>query len=714
MPSVRRAPAAAATYRLQLRPEFGFADAAAAVPYLSDLGVTHLYLSPIFEAAHGSTHGYDVVDPTRLRDELGGTAGFDALVAAAHAADLCVVLDVVPNHMAATEENRWWRDVMAAGEAAPSAGVFDVDWVAGDGAVRRGPPRDQINYRRFFEIDDLAAVRQEDPQVFDATHSLVRALAARPGVDGLRVDHVDGLRDPTAYLQRLADAAPNAWLAVEKILEPGEQLRAEWPVVGTTGYEFASQVLGLFLDPAAAPVFADIYVRLTGDERAWPDAVAAGKRYALGAGLVTDVRRVARAFGDAALETVITELAVAWPVYRTYTTPGHASAEDLEIVRTTCDRVRAARPDLADSVARVERALRREGNDASADEGADRFQLLTGPAMAKGVEDRAFYDFTRFVALNEVGGDPDRFGTSVEEWHAACEATAEQWPATMLTTATHDTKRGEDVRTRLAVISERADWWGEHAAQWMGRHDSIDGPTAYLLLQTLVGAWPLSEERLSAYMQKATREAGAHTSWAAPDDAYESAVAAEVRAALGETDAIAAMVAPLVEPGRVNSLAQTLLRLTAPGTPDTYQGTEGWDLSLVDPDNRRPVHYDVRSQMLHAARAATAEELLARADEAWAKVDVIATALSVRRSHPHAFTGDYQALECESDALVAFAREDAVVTVVPRLVASTRPQGKVELPNGEWVNQFTGDTINGGQVDAGELLARFPVALLTR
>jgi (1->4)-alpha-D-glucan 1-alpha-D-glucosylmutase len=397
--------------------------------------------------------------------------------------------------------------------------------------------------------------------------------------------------------------------------------------------------------------------------------VVAGKRAALAGGLSTDVARVARTFGGEMTEAAVAEMAAQWPVYRTY--------------------------------------LR--GLDS-----VERFQLLTGPAMAKGVEDRAFYDFTRFVALNDVGVDPDHFGLSVEQWHTVCLETAERWPATMLATSTHDTKRGEDVRARLAVLTERTDWWAEQATKWMTQHDGIDGPTAYLLLQTLVGAWPLDEERLGAYMEKAVREAGAHTSWASPDDAYERAVRDEVRAALTDSATIEAMVEPLLEPGRVNALAQAILRLTAPGTPDTYQGTEVWDLSLVDPDNRRAVDYKQRGRMLDAVRAAQPEEWLRNAGASWPKVAVLSTCLAARRELPDAFAGDYQPLDADSDAVVAFARGGEAITVVPTMSGSRRPCGDVALPPGQWVNRFTGETFGRGRADVSEMLARFPVALLTK
>ncbi|HVV37809.1 MAG TPA: malto-oligosyltrehalose synthase [Acidimicrobiales bacterium] len=642
---------AASTYRLQLTPSFGFAAAASVVPYLAALGITDVYLSPIFEARPGSTHGYDVVDPTRVRAELGGDDGFAHLRDTVDAAGLRLLVDIVPNHMAAADANRWWRDPAYAY-------VFDRD-------------RETGRYRRFFDYDELAAVRQEEPRVFQLTHRRIAELA----VEGMRVDHVDGLRDPRGYLERLRAMAPERYVVVEKILEGDEALPRTWPVAGTTGYEFASRVLGLFVDPAALPALDALYVDLTGDRRTWSDAVRAGKAHALDAGLRQDVARVARAFGDASLADVIRALAIEWPVYRTYTRRGDVSPADVAVIEATCARVRTLMPDRVDAIDRVERALLRVGGG---DEGADRFQMLTGPAMAKGVEDRAFYDYTRFVALNEVGGNPDAFGVSVAEWHAACARAAELHPAGMLTTATHDTKRGEDVRARLAAITARPGWWADHAAKWMVSHDGIDGPTAYLLLQTVVGAWPINEERLAAYMRKAVREAGTHTSWGEPDDAYERAVDAAARAAASDA-ALPELVESLAPAGNVNALAQTLLRLTAPGVPDTYQGTEFWDLSLVDPDNRRPVDFDLR-----------ARTLASRGGDGWAKMAVIAAALEARRAFPQAFAGAYRPIESD-EGVVAFARGDDVVVVVP--VRPGADVARVALPAGGWTNRLEGSPV---------------------
>ena len=638
-------PRPAASYRLQLRPEFSFGDVVAVAPYLRDLGVTHAYLSPVFEARAGSTHGYDVTDPTRVRDELGGEDGFTAMVDTLHANDLGVIVDIVPNHQAASDQNPRWRDVAERGEASDSATFFDIDWDA---------PGDDLSYRRFFDIDDLAAVRQEDPRVFEETHRRVIDWARDGTIDGIRIDHVDGLRDPTAYLHRMADATGGCWTVVEKILERTERLPRAWPVAGTTGYEFASAALELFVDRAGEGPLTQFYEALTGDHRTWVDVAVAGKFRAMDGGLAPDVARVARLLGGEGWAATVRHAAAHFIVYRSYLPP------------------------LDDAVAR--------------------FQQLTSAVMAKGVEDTAYYEYVRFIALNEVGCDPGRFGGDVADWHARCEETAARWPQTMLATSTHDTKRGEDVRARLAVISEVADWWTDAAARWMKTHGAPDPATAYLLLQTLVGAWPVSEDRAQQYMQKAVREAGVHTTWADVNDAFEAEVRDAVSRAIADPE-LPELVQPLVEPGRRNSLAQTLLRLTAPGVPDTYQGTELWDLSLVDPDNRRPVDYDERRRLLASPPD---------------KMRVLTTALRARRGLVDASYAPLATDGPDGDHVVAFTRGGELTTVVPRLNARGLIDAGVELPSGRWMNAFTGEQVGGGWQRAADVFASFPVALLHR
>ena len=660
MATIGPEPPQAATYRLQLRPGFGFAEVAEVAPYLAALGVTHVYLSPAFAARPGSTHGYDVVDPTRFNDELGGAAAFDAMSGVLDAAGLRVLLDIVPNHMAAHDANPWWRDVVEHRRGSAYAGYFDIDWEASG---------DRLRYRRFFDIDDLVALRQEDDEVFTRTHALVADLVAHSKVHGLRVDHIDGLRDPRKYLERLQGVTAGVWTVVEKILEAGEKLPTDWPVAGTTGYEFGNLVLALLVDGRAEKPLTDLYVELTGDDRDWDDVARSGKLRSMEGGLAPDLQRVARAFGDPEQwSEMVRQAAAHFPVYRTYFAP------------------------VDDAVAR--------------------FQQFTGPVMAKGVEDTAFYEYLRFVALNEVGGRPDRFGATVEEWHAGAAEAATRHPGGLLSTATHDTKRGEDVRARLAVISEMPDAWATAARQWLAAHPAPDPATAYLLLQTAVGAWPIDADRLNEYMRKAVREAGVRTSWAAPDDVYERSLDDAVRDALADAERLEAIVAPLIEPGRSNSLTQTLLRLTAPGVPDTYQGSELWDLSLVDPDNRRPVEFDRRRQLLEELDGMSPEAVLARADEGLPKLLVVRRALALRPM----LAREYEPITAsgpDRDRVIAYCR-GPVAVVAQRFPLSGLPDAHVDLPRRRWHNELTGDDVDGGAASVAALLARFPVALLRR
>ncbi|HEX6677800.1 MAG TPA: malto-oligosyltrehalose synthase [Actinomycetes bacterium] len=722
------------TYRVQLSGGFGFEAARGVVGYLADLGVSHLYVSPILRARAGSPHGYDLVDPTEVAPELGGEAGLRALVATLREHGMGLVVDLVPNHMAASHENPWWVETLRHGPASPYAKVFDVDWEAGGGRVRLpvlAGPLDLLsgevgvegdwvvyhqhrfplapgtsrleeqhyelvdwrraaidgNYRRFFDVNELVGVRQEDPEVFELTHATVLELVAEGLVDGLRVDHVDGLADPAGYLERLAGHGV-PWVVVEKILADGERLPG-WPVAGTTGYEFLAVADGLFVDPAAAATFADRYARLSGRE---PDPAAlalACKREALRGSFGAEVAGVAgRLPGDpAANRAAVAELAARYPVYRTYV--GERASEPDRAVVT------AARAACEPSPA-LDRLVAALLLDRPAPEAVRRFQQLTGAVMAKGVEDTACYRDTRLVARNEVGGELARFGRSLAEFHAANAEREARWPRSLLATSTHDTKRGEDVRARLAVLSELPERWWELAERWTAR---LAGPVepgdALLLWQTMVGAWPLPVERCRAYMEKALREAKLRTSWVEPDAAYERAVAALVERAYGDAELRAELdelLAVVVPAGRAKAAGLALLRLTCPGVPDTYQGTEVEQLTLVDPDNRRPVSFRPDGSL---------------------KYLVTRTALRLRAARPELFAG-YHPLAGPA-SLVAFARgEDRLVVVVTRLGPPAAHQGPVELPGGPWRDLLGGSTHAGGPTAAGELTARLPHALLVR
>jgi (1->4)-alpha-D-glucan 1-alpha-D-glucosylmutase len=745
------------TYRVQLSRAFGFAAATAVVPYLADLGVSHLYTSPILRARSGSTHGYDVVDPTQVAPELGGEAGLVGLVAALRANGMGLVVDLVPNHMTTSNESPWWVETLRLGPDAEVARVFDIDWEVGGGKVRLpvlGGPLDQVadqvrvedgwvvyhehrfplapgtdrleqqhyelmdwhraaadlNYRRFFTVNDLIGVRQEDPVVYEMTHATILRLVAEGLVDGVRVDHIDGLADPAAYLERLAAAVP--FVVVEKILEDGERL-PDWPVAGTTGYEFLAVADGVLVDQAAAGAFAEGYRDLTGDD---PDPAALAltcKRERLEHDFGAEVAGVARHLpGDGqANRAAVAELAAHLPVYRTYVTAasGAVAEADRAVVRAAAG---AAREGLdGASAAALDRLVAALLLERPAPEAVRRFQQLTGPAMAKGVEDTALYRDTRLVARNEVGGNLGRFGRPVAELHRANAEREARWPRSLLATSTHDTKRGEDVRARLAVLSECPDRWWPLADRWTGRLGAgVDPADALLLWQTMAGAWPLERERCHAYMRKAVREAALHTTWTDPDPTYERALAALVDRAYADQPFLAELeelVAELAPAGRIKAAGLALLRLTSPGVPDTYQHTETEQLVLVDPDNRRPAPF-------------TPDDSL--------KFRITRATLRLRRDRPDLFTG-YHPLAAP-DPLVAFTRGNhrLAVVVAPLTGGATGRgltgeggvggggplTGPVDLPSGPWHDLLSDTDHPGGPTPADQLLAKLPHALLVR
>ncbi len=892
------------TYRLQLRPGFGFDRAAEVAPYLARLGVSHLYASPYLQAAPGSTHGYDVVDPTRPNAELGGEEGHRQLCQSLATAGLGQVLDIVPNHMAITgPENAWWWDVLENGPSSIYASYFDVDWDppeaklrntvllpiladhygkvldAGEISIERSggsflvrygdrvmpvaprsldsllgraasatgptsltagvtpameleslaaafgnlPPswatdrasvrarhRDkevlrgrlaalcsghpevaaavdaevarlnadpdcldallerqnyrlaywrtagqELDYRRFFDIDSLVGVRVEDEAVFEDGHSLVLSWLREGVVDGLRVDHIDGLRDPLGYLERLQAASGGRWVVVEKILGPEEELPGRWPVAGTTGYEFATGLTGLFMDPAGEEPFTALWTEVSGRPEPFGEVAHRAKHAVMRSALASDLARLTalfvsvcgsrrryRDYTRAELAGALEEVLACLPVYRTYVgESGPAEPADVAVVASAVEQAAARRPDLdPELLGALRRVLLAEEPFTGTDETELRlrFQQVSGPVMAKGVEDTALYAYCRFPGLNEVGSDPGRWSTSPDAFHAAQARRAERWPASMVTTSTHDTKRSEDVRARLAVLSEMPGRWRRCWEDWASRNrahregGAVDRATEYLLYQTLVGAWPISAERAVAYMAKATREAKIHTSWTDPDPAYDQALERFVRAVLGDGEFCAEVDAfvteHLLEAGWINSLSQALVKLTVPGVPDIYQGCELWDLSLVDPDNRRPVDFGLRQRLLSGLDRMGPEECWGRAGEGLPKLLVTHRALELRRLHPPWFLGgSYRPLPVRpgsSTSLVAFARAEAAITVVPRLVhglggspaavAASLRGTTVVLPGGRWRNVLTGDELGGDEVDAGRLLGRFPVALLAR
>jgi (1->4)-alpha-D-glucan 1-alpha-D-glucosylmutase len=605
----------------------------------------------------------------------------------------------------------------------------------------------ELNYRRFFDINTLIGLRVEEQPVFEATHSLLLRWLDEGNVHGLRVDHPDGLRDPEEYFERLAAAAPDAWILAEKILEPAERLRETWPIDGTTGYDFLNRAMGLFVNPDGEGAMTAFYGRFTGESMDYRDLAYRKKRMILQrtfggelsrlTSLFVEICEQHRQFRDytrVELRDALTETIACFPVYRTYVRPKKLMNAHPDDVRYVCEAISSAsrrRPDIDRRLLKfLSDLLLVQVRGDTEGELVMRFQQLSGPAMAKAIEDTAFYNYNRLVCLNEVGGDPGQFGVSVEEFHRDCLRIQEDWPYTMTATSTHDTKRSEDVRARIALLSSIPDRWADSVQRWAtinGRH-RIDGMpdrnAEYLLYQTMVGAWPIDAQRLTDYMLKAAREAKAHTSWTDPVPAYEDAMKAFVSRILKDPafiEDIETFVKPLVPLGRINSLAMTLLKFTAPGVPDIYQGTELWDLSLVDPDNRRPVDYDRRRRLLGELDSLSPQDILARADEGLPKLWLTRQALHLRRRRPSVFAdGEYQPLEARGDGakhVVAFSRAGQVVTVVPRLVIPLQNDWGdtwLELPPGAWHNELTGERLEQGNISVATLLDRFPVALLDR
>ncbi|RLK61214.1 malto-oligosyltrehalose synthase [Actinokineospora cianjurensis] len=740
------------TYRVQLRPGFGFAEAAVIVDYLADLGVGALYTSPILTPTPGSTHGYDVVDPSQANPELGGETGRRALVERLRGAGLDLVVDIVPNHMAVEvpSTNKWWWDVLSHGPASRYARYFDIESfpvllpvlgsdedvsaLSVDGDVLRyydhtfpiapgtgeGTPAEvhdrqhyrlidwrragqELNYRRFFDVTTLAGVRVEDEEVFDATHGEVLRWVSEGDVQGLRVDHPDGLADPGGYVRRLAERA-RCWIVVEKILEPGEELPSSWPVAGTTGYDALREVCGVFVDQSAEGAFTELADSL-GVPTDYSAVVDESRRLITSQSLAAEVRRIASHVtgvdGELA-RSAVAELMVSFPVYRSYLPEG------VEYLTAALARARSRRPDLGAALDAIDTQMRAGG------ELATRLQQTSGMVVAKGTEDTTFYRYTRFAALNEVGGDPSHFGVSVDEFHAAQAHREATHPLAMTALSTHDTKRSEDVRARMAVLSEIPDEFAEAVRGWTARRGIPEPSLNLLAWQTLLGAWPINPDRLSAYLDKAAKEAKIRTSWTEHDEEFEETVRAWPRAVLGdpgllaEVKAFASRIAPH---GWSNSLGQKLVQLAGPGVPDVYQGTELWDLSLVDPDNRRPVDFADRAELLAKLASGWPPPI----DETGAvKLHLVRTVLRLRRERPSLFTG-YTPLYANGSAarhVVAFERT-GLIAVATRLPATLPGWADtvLDLPAGEWVDQLTGRATDGRLADT---LADYPVALLVR
>jgi (1->4)-alpha-D-glucan 1-alpha-D-glucosylmutase len=902
-----------ATYRLQFNRQFTFHDATVLVPYLADLGVSHIYASPIMEARPGSTHGYDIIDHNRLNPEIGTEADFRALVDALHAHGMGLVLDFVPNHMGVGSDNVWWMDVLEWGQASPFAEYFDINWdplrpdlkgrvllpVLGDhyGTILEGgeislrldpaegsfsawyydhrfpiSPRsysailgasgdeklaslarefdaiaqcsegsqreraaelkqwlaerarepafaaaveaalkhftgesrnpasfaalhellerqayriaywrvaaEEINYRRFFNINELAGLRMELPELFETTHRLVFSLVERGDVQGLRIDHIDGLFDPSSYCEQLRQRfGPSLYVVVEKILARYETL-PPWPIAGSTGYDFVNQVLALFVDPGGETPMTRLYRRFIRRDESYDDVLYACKQRITQVNLASEMNVVANEFHRLSMSdwrtrdftfngmlSALEEVIAAFPVYRTYVSGDGASQEDLRYIEWALAQAkkRWGAQDLSifDFIERVltgHWAEERQLTDAAeALRVAMHFQQVTGPVMAKAAEDTAFYRYVRLLALNEVGGDPRRFGMSVGAFHHLTQERARSWSQALVTTATHDTKRGEDGRVRLALLSEMPREWRRRVGQWLrlnrSRRSEVDGETVpsrnveYLFYQSLVGAWPPNlapddragmerlSERLEAYMVKAVREGKRYSSWSNPNTPYETALQRFVQRVLDVTRPnpfiaeFHAFVESLARLGAINSLSQLVLKLTVPGVPDIYQGGELWDFSLVDPDNRQPVDWDTRRGLLHEIAGASAADVAKHWQDGREKLFVTRRLLDLRRAHQQLFAeGDYQPLEVEGERsgnICAFARNhggETVVVAVPRLVHYLHQGGccadwgttEVSLPpGGAWQDLFTGGRVEGrDRVRASELLADFAVCVL--
>lgn len=817
------------TYRLQLHHEFGFADAERIVPYLASLGVSHLYLSPILQAASGSLHGYDVLDHGRIAEGLGGREGFESLARAAAAYGLGIIVDVVPNHMAfvAPEcQNRPLWELLREGRDAPTAGWFDIDWKAGggrlglpilgddlepvldrgeirldrmadpftgrdvpvlryyehvlpvalgtegshpagthDGLLIRGildrqhyrlanwrDKAETLNYRRFFEVDGLIAVRVEVPEVFEETHRLLLELNHAGLIDGFRIDHPDGLADPTAYLGQLRRAATRGtYVVVEKILEGAEELPTTWACDGTTGYDALRALSGALVDPADAEVLTREWAAAGGDATL-ADAVQAAKRQVVAQSLTPEVERLVRRAREALpdddpqrLRDAIVELLIAGEVYRAYVRPDERmSPEARERLTDAFATAVGARPDLVPELQRLVPLSVAEETEPNALDFTVRLQQTWGPVMAKGIEDTTFYRWHRLIALNEVGGDPGALDSgSPAELHAWAARQVRDWPRGMTTLSTHDTKRSEDVRARLLAVAGDPQAWADcsRVARERAQDFGIDLPTAHLLWQTILGVGDIGRDRMESYLLKALREAKQHTAWVDGDEDYERRVlefAEKVRNDGRLHDAIGRALRHNAEAVRATVLAAKTLQLTMPGIPDCYQGCEIVDLSLVDPDNRRPVDYGRRAALL-ATLDATGPAAAPECDRLDAeKLHLTSVLLRLRRDEPDLFGGSYAPLSATSDHALGFVREAGasgiagavagalgigrrgrLATLVTRAPARLAAAGgwreaTVDLPEGDWIDVLTQRSAPGGPARVDRLLSELPVAVLVQ
>lgn len=789
-----------ATYRIQFRNGLNFDTATGLIPYLKQLGISHLYASPVFTATSDSTHGYDITDANEIDPSIGGREGFDRMAQALKAAGIGLILDIVPNHMAASPENAWWRDVIEHGEKSRYARHFDIDWsrrltlpFLGDSfedALQKGEitlkvdpltgkpafdyfgtyypvapgtltadnthglnktelaalherqpyrlmcwrdaPR-ELSYRRFFEITGLAGVRVEDDVVFDDTHRLILELVHAGVVDGLRVDHVDGLADPKAYLERLREkAGPDCYITVEKILGKGERLPPDWPVSGTTGYEFIASLSDVLVNDENIAVLSELYDNVLGKPVDLRNELRAAKLMMVEKNfegeftalwkLATDIAGTEDApYEENDIRTALRELLIAFPVYRTYGTPRGMPAEDAALLHKILRKVSATiLPVQAEILAFLVRILCGETSAAAASQAGlfrTRFQQLTGPLMAKSVEDTLFFRQNMELALNEVGAEPLIRTFSLSRFHTEMIKRCEEQPEALSATSTHDTKRGEDARARLFTLTEAPQEWAACVKRWHRMNESKvrilpDGPAprpalTWMLYQALAGAWPATlapqdeqglqelDDRFQSFVEKALREAKLRTSWDDNNEDYEKAVLDYAHHLLSPANRLFLQdfhtsIQPFIQAGLVNSLTQTVIKLMAPGVPDIYQGSEALNFSLVDPDNRRLPDFTRLEQRLRQ------DEKPAWDQQAYwlngqLKQYVVATLAGLRQQKPALFqTGDYVPLSAtgkHAENVIAFARvsnDEAVIIAAPRLVlglpARGFPQTEIVLP----------------------------------
>jgi (1->4)-alpha-D-glucan 1-alpha-D-glucosylmutase len=811
-----------ATYRIQLSPSFTFAHVASLSGYLHSLGVSHVHLSPCLESRTGSPHGYDVVDPSRVRAELGGREGLDALAAELASRGIGIMLDIVPNHMAAWHENPWWWDVLLRGEASRYAHYFDIDWhperrdldgkvllpflatpledavaqglvrlegsVDGhvvrfgdrllpiaEGTLGGTTPRDLLellgrqhyvlsewrrgaidcNYRRFANIFGLIGMRVEDCEVFEALHSMVFKLIGDGVVHGLRIDHVDGLRDPAGYFARLRARAPDAWIVAEKVLMRDETLRRDWNVDGTTGYDALNHITRVLVDGDGQDGLDALWRGFTGELRDYYEIEREKRLLVLDRFFAAELNRLSRMASHAAaaherassapaLRVALRALVAVFPVYRTYARPdeGTASVEDASVLDEAIGLAARELPNVPQDIwVFLRDLLLLRYRDTNAREFVARFQQLTGPVAAKGVEDTAFYCFNRLTCLNEVGGDPGRLSETPEEFHAWCGEHLACHPTSLSVVSTHDAKRSADVRARIGLLSEMPEAWSRTVERWSHlneRHRTggmPDRKDEFLIYQTLVGTWPMEPERVRAFAQKAAHEAKRRTAWVQRDEGYDAAVDRFVDGALSDSVFRAELddlVNSITLAARVTSLTQTLLHMTAAGPPQIYQGDEVWFRALADPDNRRAVDFESLRRLMRSldedgVRVDFSSPLRARLlqdDAGVEKLRIVRAALEARRRFPEAFgpgsvhvplrtTGEH------ARRVIAFERRGpggaapGVVVIAPRLML-TPPVCEgvyIDLPDEVFENAFDHHTYSGS-VCMVELFWRFPFALL--